>query len=81
VLRHHIGDILKHFQGEQIQVLAPLILLVENQINFCISSKGHNLEYLFDLLPLAEKQTLKNLLKNAGNMFLFYFSALHISAP
>lgn len=48
--------------------LALKYILVENQISFCKSVKGHNLEYLFDLLPPAEKQTLKNLLKNAGNI-------------
>lgn len=48
--------------------LALKYILIENQIDFCISSRGHNLEYLFNLLPPAEKQTLQNLLKNAGNI-------------
>lgn len=48
--------------------LALKYILIKNQIDFCISSKGHKLEYLFNLLPQAEKQTLQNLLKNAGNI-------------
>lgn len=48
--------------------LALKYLLVENQISFCISAKGHNLEYLFDLLPPPIKQSLKAKLKKAGNM-------------
>lgn len=48
--------------------LALKYILVKNQIDFCISSKGHDLEYLFNLLPQAEKQTLRNLLKNADNI-------------
>lgn len=48
--------------------LALKFILIENQISFCISSKGHDLEYLFDLLPQSEKQSLQNLLKKAGNI-------------
>jgi len=48
--------------------LALKYLLVENHISFCISAKGHNLEYLFDLLPPSVKQPLKDKLKNAGNI-------------
>lgn len=48
--------------------LALKYLLVENQISFCISAKGHNLEYLFDLLPPQVKQPLKDKLKTAGNI-------------
>lgn len=48
--------------------LALKYILVDNQISFCISSKGHNLEYLFNLLPETEKNELKNSLKNVGNI-------------
>ena len=48
--------------------LALKYLLVENHISFCISAKGHNLEYLFDLLPPSVKQPLKAKLKKAGNI-------------
>lgn len=48
--------------------LALKFLLVENQISFCISAKGHNLEYLFNLLPSSIKQSLKAKLKIAGNI-------------
>ena len=48
--------------------LALKYLLVENQISFCISSKGHDLEYLFNLLPSSIKQSLKAKLKIAGNI-------------
>ena len=48
--------------------LALKYLLVKNQISFCISSKGHDLEYLFGLLPPPLKQSLKDKLKNAANI-------------
>ena len=48
--------------------LALKYLLVENSISFCISAKGHNLEYLFDLLPPSVKRPLKAKLKKAGNI-------------
>lgn len=48
--------------------LALKYLLIENQISFCISAKGHDLEYLFDLLPPSIKQLLKVKLKNAANI-------------
>lgn len=48
--------------------LALKYLLVENRISFCIFAKGHNLEYLFDLLPPSIKQPLKAKLKKAGNI-------------
>ena len=48
--------------------LALKYILIENQISFCISAKGHNLEYLFDLLPLSIKQSLKTKLKNEANI-------------
>lgn len=48
--------------------LALKYLLIKNQISFCISAKGHNLEYLFNLLPFSIKQSLKTKLKIAGNI-------------
>ena len=48
--------------------LALKYLLVENQISFCISVKGHDLEYLFGLLPPRLKQSLKDKLKKAANI-------------
>lgn len=48
--------------------LALKYILVDNQIGFCISAKGHNLEYLFDLLPPSIRQSLKAKLKNAANI-------------
>ena len=48
--------------------LALKYLLIENQISFCISSKGHNLEYLFELLPVSVKRLLKAKLKAAANI-------------
>lgn len=48
--------------------LALKYILVENQIGFCISARGHDLEYLFSLLPPQIRQSLKAKLKNAANI-------------
>ncbi len=48
--------------------LALKYLLVENQISFCISAQGHDLEYLFGLLPPQLRQSLKDKLKKAANI-------------
>lgn len=48
--------------------LALKYILVENQISFCISARGHDLEYLFSLLPPSIRQSLKAKLKKAADI-------------
>ena len=48
--------------------LALIYILIENQVSFDISRKGHNLEYLFSQLPQTEKEALESILKQAGNI-------------
>lgn len=47
--------------------LALKYVLIENQINFCYTD-GHNLKYLFNLLPQRDKNNIENILKMKTNL-------------